>query len=316
MRRGKTPLAKTIALCFCLLLTGLLTAGCSSRAERAKNHYENGKHYLAEKNYPKARIELRNAVQNDPKMVEAWRGLSQVAEHEKNWSALGESLRHIVELDKKDVEARVQLAKLYVLGGSLDQALHLANEATELEPEKPSVLALKAAVLFRLKDNEGSEKEAEKALKIDPSNPEANIVLATEKNSKGDYQDALKLLDNVAAAHQNDLGVIFVRLSVYDKMGNSDKVESLLRKLVDLYPKNNAFRNQLVRFYLLKNRPQDAEREMRSVVAADPNNANAELELVRLLAVIKGPAAARAELDFPHQRWWQNLSVADCPCQT
>ena len=294
--KRKNSSLRILTICACLVLTGVLVAGCSSRAQRAKNYYEHGKTYLAEKNYPKARIELRNAVQNDPKMVEAWRELAKVDEHDRNWSSLTESLRRIVELDKKDVKARVQLAKLYLLGGSLDQALKMANAANEIEPENPNVLALKAAVLFRLKDIDGTKKEAEKALKIDPGNPEANVVLATERLLNEDYSGALKFLDKVSADHQNDLGVMLVKINAFDKLGDLKNVESTYLNLIDQHPKDIVFKNLLIKFYLAHKRPNDAEQLLRNVVAADPKNINAELELVNLLGYVKGPSAAHAEL--------------------
>ena len=292
----KRSIVKVIALSACLILAGFQLGGCSSRAQRAKNYYEHGMAYLKKNDYVKAHIEIRNALQLNKDMIEAWRALAQIDEHTHNWSELAGSLRRIVDLDKKDAKARVQLAKLYLLGGSLDQALQLTNAAVELMPQDASVLALKAAVLFKLKDTDGATREAENALKIDPGNPDANVVLATQKFVKGDTSGALQSLANISDAHKNDLGVMMLKLSIYDRMGKAQEVESLLRQLVSLHPKENAFRTQLIRFYLAHKRPGDAEKELRTFVAANPTDINAELELVNLLSLIKGPAAAQAEL--------------------
>ena len=100
-------------------------------------------------NMLKARIEFRNALQQNDKMLEAWRALAQVDEHTHNWQELAASLRRVTELDKNDAKSRVQLAKLYLLGNAVDRALQMANAAVELEPNEPNVLALKGAVLLR-----------------------------------------------------------------------------------------------------------------------------------------------------------------------
>ena len=295
-RPANRSFVKTLAVCACLVLAGFQLAACSSRAERAKNYYDHGMAYLKKQDYVKARIEIRNALQLNRDMLEGWQALAKIDEHSKNWSELAGSLRRIVDLDKKDAKARIQLAKLYLLGGSLDQALQLTNAAVDLEPRDAGVLALKAAVLFKLKDTEGATREAKNALKIDPGNPDANVVLATQKLVNGDLSGALQSLANISSDHTKDLGVMMLKLSIYDRMKKPQEVEALLRQLVSLHPKQNTFRTGLIRFYLAQKRPADAEKELRTFVTANPEDVSAELELVNLLSSIKGPDAAEAEL--------------------
>ena len=86
------------------------------------------------------------------------------------------------------------------------------------------------------------------------------------------------------------------------------QAESLLKSLAERYP--IAFRKQLVNLYIIQHRPDDAEKELRAIVAADPKNTQASLDLIQFLYTVKGPAAARQELDarinaggdiFPYQ---------------
>jgi len=288
--------SKVITLLACLGIATLLVAGCSSRAERAQSYYEHGMSYLEKKDFVKARIELRNALQLKADMLPAWQALAQIEEHDSNWQGLAGSLRRVAELDPKNIEARVRLARLMLLGGAADEALKIANAAAEIDPKNAAVLVVKAAVLLRLKDTEGATREAQKALAIDSSNPDASSVLAAAKFMEGDSDGALKTLANVTGAHQDDLGIVFLKINIFDRMGNLPQVESLLHKLVELYPKEPAFRTQLVRFYLAHKRQNDAVNELRAVVAANPDDINTELQLVNLLGTINGPAAARNEL--------------------
>ena len=61
-------------------------------------------------------------------------------------------------------------------GNALDQALKLANKAGEIDPKNTDVLALKAAILFKLKDTDGAARAAQEALAIDPQHTGANVV--------------------------------------------------------------------------------------------------------------------------------------------
>ena len=288
--------AKAFALCGCLFLTAGLVSGCSSREERAQNYYQHAKSYLEKQDFVKARIELRNALQLNSNMVEAWKALVKIDEHDQNWQGLATDLRRIVEIDPKDISANISLARIYLLGGALDQALKSADAAGELDPKNAHVLALKAAILYRLKDVDGATKAAQKALEIDPDNTDATVVLAVTKYSQGDADGALRLLANVTGAHKDELGVLYLQINIYDHIGNLQQAEALLRKLVSLYPKEPAFHAQLIKFYVAHNRQDDAVKELRTTVAANPDDINSELELVALLTSTKGPAAGRSEL--------------------
>jgi tetratricopeptide (TPR) repeat protein len=292
----RAPSAKVLLIHACLVLAAFQLAACGSRQERAENYYKSGMNYLAEKNYVKARIEFKNALQLKGGMVRAWRALAQIEEQQKNWPALAGSLKRIVELDPKDVEARLRLAKLYLLGGALGDALKMVNAAAELQPRNADVLALKAAVLFRLKDIDGATREAERALKIDPGNADASVVLSAESFMKNDQDGALKALAGVKSAHANDLGVVLLKVNIYNRMGKFDEVERLLRELIKLHPGQPTFRSQLVNFYVAHKRPDDAEKELRAIVKANPQDTTAELQLVNLLSALRGPDAAQAEL--------------------
>ena len=95
--------------------------------------------------------------------------------------------------------------------------------------------------------------------------------------------------------------MLFLKINIFSRKGDLPQVEAGLRKLTELYPTVPRFRSQLVQFYLQNKRQDDALNTLRSVVAANPGDTNAELDLVNLLAAVKGPAAARAELARAHQ---------------
>jgi tetratricopeptide (TPR) repeat protein len=275
---------------------GLSLGACSSREQRAQAYYEQGMSYLAKKDYVKAAIEFKNALQIKKDMVLAIRGLAQIDEAKRNFQGLAGDLRTIVELDPKDNDSRIKLTKLYLLGGALDPALKLANAAVELDPQNPAVLALKGAVLLRLKDVDGAIQSAEKALKIEPANADANAVLAAAKATQGDGAGALKVLANITDAHKDDIGILGLEINIYNQMGNFQQVETLLRHLIELHPDEANFRTQLVRFFVSQKREDDAVKELRTITTARPDDLGAEMQLVGLLASYKGIDAARAEL--------------------
>src|SRR5580698_10925528 len=119
--------------CALLLLGVLPLAACSSSADRAQSYYERGAKLLAAHDNQRAAIEFRNAVKLKKNLTPAWRGLAQIEEANHHWEALVPILRGIVELDPKDIESKIKLARILLLAGSADDAQKLFNDSDEAE---------------------------------------------------------------------------------------------------------------------------------------------------------------------------------------
>ena len=277
-----------------LCLIVLSVAACSSSEERAARYYESGKTLLAAHDNQRAAIEFKNAIRLKKDMLPAWRGLAEADELDHRWSELASALRNIIDLDPKDVDAKLKLANLLLYSGAADQAFELVKALNE--PTNASLLALKAALFYKLKDPANAVQAAQAALNIDPGNVNSTMVLAALRLDNGDAQGALRLLSSNSMASVTDLGVQLFKIKIFQQLGDLRQIEAVLQKLIDLYPQELAFRRQLAKFYIDQKRPDDAEVQLRAIVTADPQNSAAVLDLVRFLYANKGALAARSEL--------------------
>jgi tetratricopeptide (TPR) repeat protein len=288
--------------CFCALrgpfaVAALLAlAACGSPEEQAKSHYENAVRLVAEHNDAKAAVELKNAVQKKPDYVAAWRALAELDERSRNWGPLAADLREIAKLAPRDIDTRLRLGKLMLLGNAVDQSLKLADEALAIDEAHAGAHALKAAVLLKLNDPTGAAREAKAALEADPGNIEALVALAAERMMAGDAAGALQILDRGPLADTDNIGVQVFKIQLLDKLGDAPRTEALLKKLIELYPKELLFQRALARFYISHKRQDEAETTLRAMAGANPADIQAGLDVVRYLAAVKGAAAARQEL--------------------
>jgi tetratricopeptide (TPR) repeat protein len=278
---------RALALCAFLLL-----AGCGS----AEDHYQSGMKLLEKQDYVKAALEFRNAVKLKKEFIPAWRELSQIEERNQNWEATAGILRTIVQLDPSDLETRLRLGRLMLLGNALDDALKLIDAAGEAVNQNAGALAFRAAVYLKLNDTAGAVREARAALELEPSSVEAVIVLAAERLARGDSEGALLLLDRKEVADVKNIGIQVFKLVIFERTGDLKQAEALLHKLIEAYPQEPGLRRQLVKFYVDQKRPDDAEREIRALANARPGDVEAALDVARYINMIKGPAAARQEL--------------------
>ncbi|HUQ38257.1 MAG TPA: tetratricopeptide repeat protein [Aestuariivirga sp.] len=280
-----------------ILALGFSVAACSSPEERARAHYNSAMVLLKSGDFVKAGLEFRNALKFNEKLADAWAGLASVEEQKQNWPTVLNALTRVVELDAKNVDARIRLAKLQLAGNDLDLALKTINEANELKKDDTDVLALRAAILFRLNDREGARKEAERALSLNPDNPDAHAVLAADQMADGNMAAALRFLDRGLMKDPNNLGLLMFKLKIFEDTKDDAKLEAVLRQIVGANPTVKETRQALLGFLMSRKRFADAETELRAIVAADPTDTTRTLDLINFLTTTKGSAAARSELE-------------------
>lgn len=281
---------------FGVLLAILTVSGCSSKEERAKSYYEHGTKLLAEHENAKASIEFKNAVKLKKNYAAAWLALAKIEELNGNIAGEVPYLRNVVELEPTDIDAKLKLAKILLRGRATDDALKLINAAYDLDNHNADILALKAAILLQHKEVSGALEDAHAALELDPKNATALAVLAADRVTNGETQAALQLLDKAETdTDDNNVGIELSKLRIFEQTKDWPHAEALLKKLIERHP-DGPYRAQLIRLYLVEKRPDDAENELRALVAARPNDPAPELALVRLLNAFKGPTVARQEL--------------------
>ena len=285
-----------IRVAFCLAAV-IALSGCTSKDEKAKAYYDQGMKFVAAHDTAKATVEFKNAVQLKKDYTAAWLQLAKIEEDSRNYGAAASDLQTIIELQPNDVESRVKLARLLLVGGKATDALKIIDAGDASQNQNANILALKATILFRLRESTQAVELAHTALNIDPKNAAAMSVLAADRLAHGEAQAALEILDSAELATDGkDLGIELGKLRILDQIRDWPREETLLKKLIAQYP-DQGFQNQLVRIYLLQKRPDDAVKELRANADNKPNDPAPELALVRLLASFKGPQAAHQELE-------------------
>jgi tetratricopeptide (TPR) repeat protein len=282
--------------------------GCAGPEEKAQSYYQRGNEFLAKKEFAKAGIEFRNALQLKKDLVGAWRGLLQIEEQSRDAKAQVPLLRNIVELDPKDVTSKIKLGHFLLAANALDQSLDLANAALDLDSKSPTALTLRGAVLLKLGDEAGAKRDAEAALQLDPAAAEPLIVLAAERQIRGDIDGAIAILDRDSQG--KNTAVQIFKLALFEKKGDLQKVEAVLRNLIAMNPAESVYRSALVKLYIKQKRIDDAEKELRALAVANPSSLKDGLNVVRFVLQTKGAISAREELEnrikaggevFPYQ---------------
>ena len=276
----------------------LFLASCGSPEQQAQKYYEKGMQLIATHDDLNARVALTTSLTYKADRVDVWRALVGIEERLNNGPGIFQDLRRVVELDPKDLEARVKLARMMFGGGAPDAAKRLIEIANDNEKPHAPLHALRASIFARENDVAAAVREAQRALDIDPQNVDANLLIAAKKASDGDADGGLAQLARLSVTDPSEQKrVSLEKIQILARKGDTGQAEGLLRKLATDNPKDDRLRAQLVQLYLTSKRYDDAERELRSIADATPSDTKLGMNLVRFLLATKGAKAAREELD-------------------
>jgi tetratricopeptide (TPR) repeat protein len=280
-----------------VLFCALFLASCGSPDEQAQKYYDKGMQLIAKHDDLNARIALHTALTYKADRVDIWRALVGIEERLNNGPAVFQDLRRVVELDPKDLQARVKVARMMLAGGATEAAKRLVETASDQDKPYGPLHALRAAILLRETDAAAAMREAQRALEIEPQNVDASLIVAAKKANDGDVDGALALLARLGTSDPSDQRrVALEKIQIFARKGDTAQAEALLRKLIAEDPKDERLRGQLVQLYLSTKRFDDAEKALRSIADSSPADTKAGMNLVRFLLATKGAKATRDEL--------------------
>jgi len=263
----------------------LLLAGCGSPQQKSAAYLDQARKYYESGDLVHARIELRNALQVEPRNARALYLLALVDEREEKYPSVLGNLQMAVEADPKFVDARVKLGNYYAVGRKVAETREQADAALALEPDSPSVRLLNAWAFYVAGDRGKAVEEARRVLALDPTRRDAVSLLAGLYAEAGGFEAALAAVDQgIAAVGKNNAESLRrVRVTLLVQAGQPDQAEKELKELAAEYPASPAYDLALARLFVAQDRQADAAETIRSLIARDPDNAEWRVQLAGLL---------------------------------
>ncbi len=184
-----------------LLLGGALLASCGPGAgERAQERLRAGSALLAEGKYEAAVAELTKAVELNRDSIDAYTQLGNAYRGLKQYDKAFEAYRAAKKIDRYVVGPHIENAKALVETGEIEQAIDELNHVIELDPKQLDAMILLARVSMMPRPLPGggtgvpeaslerAELNLEAALQMAPDSLQANydLALAREKLGKKD----------------------------------------------------------------------------------------------------------------------------------
>jgi Tfp pilus assembly protein PilF len=254
--------------------------GCGSSHSRFETYMASGHRFLAAGNLEKASVEFRNALQIEPRNVDAFYFNGQVAERRGNIREAVDYYQGAVDVQPTDDRARAALAKVYVLAGATQAALQVISPGLLNHPDNPDLLAARAAARHQLKDNGEAREDAERAVKLAPTNENAIAVLSALALRAGDEALAVSLVSGAVTKAPASIDLRRILASVYLATGQPVKAEEQMREVIALEPLEMTPRMQLAGHFVQAHELDEAQRVLEEAVRDLPHRDDVKLALV------------------------------------
>ncbi|MFY9908285.1 MAG: tetratricopeptide repeat protein [Candidatus Sulfotelmatobacter sp.] len=254
-----------------ILIVSFFTACSRDPNVRKQKYLESGQRYFEKGKFAEAAIEFRNAVGIDPAYADAHYHLALSYLKTQQRLRANEELARTLELQPENYRARVEMAKLLIAGGNLQQA----------------------------------QLQSDLLLKQRPRDAGSHFVAANLLAAQGHLVAAIQEMQNAIALDSNDSDLYLNLALMQLKNGQSEAAETNFKKAIETNPKAIDSRLMLANFYQMRSRFADAEQQLRSAIEIDPQNPELRAAVARLYVAQGRNTEAReylrqAKRDFPN----------------
>ena len=271
---------------FIIFVSLLALISCGGAEERKAFYLEKAKTSLLNEDYEKAKIDLKNTLQIDPKNSEALYLLGTLHEEMGKYDAAYKQYTRALEYDDKNIDALYRLAIIYLHASRFEKANELLGELELIDPVHLYTKSLKAAIQFSSRDYEAAIKMIDS---IERSSWTENVysLYSASIYKLGDVGKSIYVLEEAVEKYPDNAELYGVLASLYESSGEMEKAEIVYNKLLIV---NNSAQQyfKLSKFYERNNEPEKASDVYVKLVQSDPENENYQLLRVRYIEEKQG----------------------------
>ena len=246
-----------------VISVSLLLMGCGRTPEvKLSRHLQEGKEFLAKKDYPRAILQFKNAAKAMPKDAEPYYQLGITAIAIADNRAASEFLDQAIALDPKHLDAISALSELYTRSrhaSSIEEGKRLAQRALAMAPENVKALNTLALADLRTGNVKSAATRLEDVLRRFPNHVETSINLARVRMTLDDRDGAEELLRNAAEKAPEDTTALFALADFYNMIGDSSKAVECYTRGLRIQPDRAPVLAALGRLHAKAGREQDAD---------------------------------------------------------
>lgn len=178
---------------------------------------------------------------------------------------------------KEDVGALTSMSASLMEAGDLKGAMRMIDRAIRVEPRNPELCVRKARIALAMGDYEGAELLASNGLRRNPGHPGLYTVSALSKETKGDLHGALSDIDHAISDGNESAEAYTVKGRILERLGQPAAASSSFAKAAVIDPEDLAIAEDLARQQAASGNLSGAFGTVSRIIRKDPTRTSAIL---------------------------------------
>jgi len=280
-----------------IFVTTSILSGCGGADERKNAYLEKAKQSIAAGDLDKARIELKNVLQIDPKFGNAYYQLGKIYEAKHEYRQAFGSYSKAAELTPDNFKNQARLGRFYlILAGDKTKAEEKMKYILGKAPENIDGLLLKAAILMRENKTDESLKISEGITKRAPYNVENSTFLALLYWQQKKPEKTIAVLEKTLEKNRDNVQLNLLLAKALINTKKYDSAEKIYQNFLKNKPDDFKSYTNLAGLYNLKGDKKKAVSILKQAIENNPDEVDRQLTLVQYIQQTQGKDAAEAEL--------------------
>jgi len=227
------------------ILAVTLIAGCTKEAKKERLLGE-ADNYFKAGNYDKAKVAYLNVIQRDPQNALAFERIGAMWQDDGAPLRAGAFLKKASELDPKNTQNRIRLARCYVAAGQFADGTKEALKVLEQAPDNGDAIITLTEAARSKEDIEAAEKQLQKF----PKKNDVSFYLAAANLSfsGGDLSTAVNALQQALAADPKSSQAHVAMGNLHLAQKDLKQAGDEFKKAADLVPVRSIERLKYVEF--------------------------------------------------------------------
>ncbi|MBN2678323.1 MAG: tetratricopeptide repeat protein [Anaerolineaceae bacterium] len=231
---------------------------------------------------------------NHPLLWRTQFGLGKLALHVGKLDTALVALKEAVKLKPEHCDILKALAETYLSVNLSREALETSFSVVNLQAGDPKSYLWQAYLCLKMNDPEEAATAIEKAMTLEPENPDLILMHARALLAAGSAEAALARLDAVTSRTDLPVNTLASAATLYSELGHPSKTSSCLKKAVESDPTPRIdLLTQLADAYASQDQPEAALRTLDQALAIHENDEQLVLKRCTLLGKLGQSSEAR-----------------------
>jgi tetratricopeptide (TPR) repeat protein len=289
-----------IAARLSIVLCTVALAACASKEQRIESGLRKGAEFVQKGDWDRASVEIRNVLQIDPKNARAYLLAGRIDDGRVAVRSAFTNYTRALELDPASTDARIGLARVYLLANDLPAADKMVTQALAAEPANPRARAIRIALISRRGDPDGAVAEARRLVDGTPAlPPDAAMLVAALFASAQDHATALTVLDQALAKDRANVAMLQIAAEVAGDApaaaGLASRTPGYYRAAVEAAPRNDDLWRRWSLWHIRRSELDAAEGVLRDAIQAAPSDPGRTRALLEFMGAFRPADAAQKE---------------------